>query len=73
MVSLSVNFTTTLTCLLSTTSSDIRLFLNIHPTIVLNNTEPTERDDIRKHNFIVASLEYTLKLTKNMHMEKYKH
>ena len=66
-------FSITLTCLLSTISSDLGLSSNMHLPLLLNDIESTGKDEIQKHGFVVASLSYTVKLSKNIHMERYKH
>ena len=65
-----INFDITLTCLLSTTSSDHVLSSNMHLPLLLNRIESTGKTDTQKHEFIVASPAYTVKLSKNVHMEK---
>ena len=62
MVSQTVDFAITLTCFLSTTSSDIGLSSNIYLPLLLNNIASTGKYDIRKDEFIVSSLSHTVKL-----------
>ena len=68
-----VDFTITFTCLISNTSSDFGLFLNMHLPLLLNNIDSAVIAEIQRHEFIVASLAYTVKPSKNVHMKKYKH
>ena len=65
MVSQTVDLTITLTCFISITSSDLGLSSNRHLTLLLNKIELTGKADIKNHEFIVASLAYTVKLSKN--------
>ena len=73
MVSKTVDFTITLTCFLSATSSYLGLSSNTHLPLLLSNIESIGKSDIRKYEFRVSSLAYTVKLSKDVHTEKYKH
>ena len=68
MVSQTVNFAIALTCLLSTTSSDLGIFSYMHLPLLLKNIYSELMAEIWKHEFVVASLAYTVKLSKNVHM-----
>ena len=72
MVSQTVDLTITLTFFISITSSDLGLSSNRHLPLLLNKIESTGKADIKNHKFIVVSLDYTVKLSKTVHMEKYK-
>ena len=63
-VSQTVYFTINLTCLLSTTSSDIGLSSNVKVPLLPNNIESTGKVEILNHEFIVHSIAYTVKLSK---------
>ena len=62
MVSQTVDFAITLTCFISTTSSDLGLSSNTQLLLIINNIASTGKYDIRKDEFIVSSLSHTVKL-----------
>ena len=70
MVSQTINSTTTLTSLLSTTSSDIDVSSKNYIPLLLNNIESTGKAEIKNHEFVVAILSHTVKSSKNVHMDK---
>ena len=68
MVSQTVDFNITLTCFLSTTSSDIGLSSDMHLTLIINNIESTGKVEIKNREFIVTSLSYTVKFSNLSHI-----
>ena len=72
MVSQTVDFNITLTCFLSTTSSDIGLSSNIYLPLLLNNIASTGKANIQKDEFIVSSLSFTVKLGRSIYKTRSK-
>ena len=70
MLSQTIDFTISLTCLLPINLSYLGLYSNMHSNFLLNNIDSTVKSHIRKHYLIAASLSYTIKLSKKWHIEK---
>ena len=63
MVSQTVNVAITLTCLISTTSSNLGLYSNKYLSLLQRNINSTGKVNTQKHGVTVASLAYTLKFS----------